>query len=84
MSETSGVAPLSFSDMAVRLGHSADWWKRRAADRTVPHHRDGRKVWFTEDDVATYLELTAVAPQRVDPLRSQTSRSRAAQRRGAR
>lgn len=79
---TALVTVLTVEDMAARLGHSADWWQRRAAAKTVPHHRDGRRVWFTEDDITAYLAQTAVAPG--DPLRSQTDRSRVASRRGKR
>lgn len=81
MSTETIATNLSFEDMAERLGHSADWWQRRASARAVPHHRDGRRVWFTEADVDAYLAQTAVAPERDDPLRSQTGRSRATNRR---
>ena len=72
---------LTFEDMAERLGHSPDWWQRRASARAVPHHRDGRRVWFTEADVDAYLAQTAVTAEHADPLRSQTGRSRASQSR---
>lgn len=77
MTTATELTALTFEDMAARLGHSPDWWQRRASARLVPHHRDGRRVWFTEDDVTAYLAQTAVAPDRDDPLRSQTGRSRA-------
>jgi excisionase family DNA binding protein len=76
------VAVLTVEDMSARLGHSADWWQRRAAAKTVPHHRDGRRIWFTDDDVTAYLEQTAISP--TDPLKSQTDRSRGASKRGTR
>jgi hypothetical protein len=55
------------ADMAEKFGHAEDWWKRQSAAKKVPHHRDGRRVWFTDDDVAAYLRATEVRPH--DPLR---------------
>jgi excisionase family DNA binding protein len=46
--------------MARRLGRSADWVRRAANRGDLPHHRDGRYLRFTEQDVEAYLTSIAV------------------------
>lgn len=46
--------------MARQLDRSEDWVRRAANRGELPHRRDGRRLRFTEDDVTTYLEQTAV------------------------
>jgi hypothetical protein len=63
------------ADMAAEFGGSEYGWQRKARTKAVQHHRDGRRVWFTDEDVAAYLAQTQVAAH--DPLRSQTAGSKA-------
>lgn len=65
---------LTAAEVAQRLGKSSDYWSRRAARREVPHTRIGRSVRWSEQDVADILAAARVDP--IDPLRSQTTRSR--------
>jgi hypothetical protein len=62
-------------ELAARLGKSADFWKKAARAGRVPHRRIGRSIAFTEEDAAQILENAKV--EVVDPLRLQTSLSRA-------
>jgi hypothetical protein len=65
------------ADLADRLGHSPDYWMRQARRKTIPHRRMGRDVWWEEEDVQQIVSAALVEPvEPVDPLRSQTARSR--------
>lgn len=64
---------LTPDEAAERLGHSADYWKRRARRKEVPHVRIGAAVRFTEADIEAIIAAARVEP--VDPLRSITTRS---------
>lgn len=57
---------LTPADLATRLGKSADYWAREARAKRVAHHRIGRDIRFTEDDVAAIIAAAAVRVN--DPL----------------
>ena len=69
------------TDLADRIGHSADYWLRAARAGRVPYRRLGRVIWWEPEDVAQIVAAAYVEP--ADALRSHTSRSRAASRRTA-
>jgi len=58
---------------AARIGMGLDWVRHNM--HSIPHRRYGRRVRFTEEDVATFLERHAVDPTRVQ--RSPLSRKKA-------
>lgn len=75
------MAELTLDDLVTRLGHTADWWKREVRSRKHPHLRVGREIRFTEDDYLAIRESYRphgefAGPTYIDPLRTQTSRSR--------
>jgi hypothetical protein len=63
-------------DIAQRLGHSADYWLRKARRKEVPHRRVGRSIWWEDEDVQQIIAAALVAP--VDPLASAVPRRRRA------
>lgn len=65
---------LTPSDLAARLGKSADYWSRQARAKRIPHVRLGRDIRFTEADVQAILTAAHVAP--TDPLKTFTPPSR--------
>lgn len=50
--------PVSWA--AAKLDVSEDTVRRRVYRGELPHHRTGRQLRFTESDIDTYLEMTAV------------------------
>jgi hypothetical protein len=42
-------------------GLTENWLRDQARLRKVPHHRPGRKIMFTDEDIAEIVRLTAVA-----------------------
>ncbi|MBC9005079.1 helix-turn-helix domain-containing protein [Micromonospora aurantiaca (nom. illeg.)] len=50
---------LTMTQMAERLQVSMKWLSLRVAAREFPHHRVGRQVRFTADDIAKIDEMTA-------------------------
>lgn len=62
--------------MAGRIGRTEDWVRRAANRGDLPHHRVGRSLRFTDQDVTDFLDMTAV------PARSM-GRSRPGRRRAA-
>lgn len=68
------TTPLTPAEVAGRLGKTAEWWRKQAKAKRIPHHRLGRTVAFTEDDLEEILAQSKVAP--FDPLRTITDRSR--------
>jgi excisionase family DNA binding protein len=48
---------------ADRLGMKESRLRKLAQAGKIPHHRDGRFLRFTEDDLAAYVESTRVGPK---------------------
>lgn len=76
------TAELTLDDLAARLGHSTDWWKREIKRKGHPHLRVGREIRFTEEQYLAIRDSYAVidsldSPEGRDPLLSLTPRSRA-------
>lgn len=72
-------AELTLDDVAERLGKTADYWSREIPKR-VKHLRVGRSIRLTEEQYEALRDTYVVAPRLAtepDPLRDQTSRSRA-------
>lgn len=58
----SAAAWLTSEQLAEVLGVSKKWVQDRVTDKTLPHHRVGRLVRFTPDDVKAIEKATAVMP----------------------
>lgn len=63
------------AEFARRIDMSESWVRKNA--KSLPHHRVGSLLKFSDDSVAAFKARTAVAP--VDSMR-RTARSRARQR----
>lgn len=50
---------LTIPELAELLQMSEKWVKRRVSARAIPHHRRGRAVRFTPDDVAAIRAMDA-------------------------
>lgn len=61
-------------DLADRIGHSADYWLRRARKGEIPHRKVGRSIWWEEEDVQQIIDAALVKPH--DPLASAVPRRR--------
>jgi excisionase family DNA binding protein len=59
---TEPVTLYSPQQLAELLGVGLDWVRRRTQNRTLPHVRVGRKVWFTEAHVCSIVRLLTVEP----------------------
>lgn len=53
---------LTSEQLAAVLGVNKKWVQDRVTDKTLPHHRVGRLVRFTPDDVKAIERQMAVAP----------------------
>jgi Helix-turn-helix domain len=55
--------------VARELGTSAEWVRRQCRAGRFPHHLIARHLRFTDDDLATILELMAVpaSPRPTEP-----------------
>jgi excisionase family DNA binding protein len=53
---------LSSEQLAAVLGVNTSWVERRVSSRELPHHRVGRLVRFTPDDVRAIEMSMAVKP----------------------
>jgi hypothetical protein len=62
------------SDLSTRIGHSPDYWLRKARRHEVPHRRNGRLIWWEEEDVQQIIADALVKPH--DPLQSVVPRRR--------
>lgn len=52
----------TYEQAAEELTVSVAWLKAKAQARQIPHHRYGRSVRFTADDLAAIRARFAVAP----------------------
>jgi excisionase family DNA binding protein len=50
----------SIEEASKRLGLSKSTIRRRIGDGTMPHHRVGKLIRFTEEDLNQYIQSTAV------------------------
>ena len=66
---TSNEAWLDSPQLAAVLGVNTSWVERQVSARAIPHHRVGRLVRFTPDDVRAIEKSMAVKPS-VHVLRS--------------
>ena len=65
------MADLDIDGLAAELGVPRTWVRDKVTARAIPHHRYGRHVRFTPEDVAEFRRLTAEATAKaVSPLRS--------------
>jgi hypothetical protein len=48
-------------EFAARIKQTRDWVIRNYRD--IPHHRIGKRVKFSEQDLADYLTQTSVQPR---------------------
>lgn len=62
------------TDLAERMGHSPDYWLRKARRQEVPHRKVGRSIWWEEEDVQQIITDALVNP--IDPLASAVPRRR--------
>lgn len=62
------------ADLAERVGHSPDYWMRKASRQEVPHRKVGRSIWWEEEDVDQIIADALVKP--FDPLASVVPRRR--------
>lgn len=62
------------TDVASRVGHTADYWLRKARRQEVPHRKVGRSIWWEEEDVQQIIADALVKPY--DPLATAVSRRR--------
>lgn len=53
---------LTYAEAAKRLGVTPRWLEDQVQHRRLPHHRFGRQVRFTENDITTILEDSRVRP----------------------
>ncbi|NKY08925.1 DNA-binding protein [Cellulomonas hominis] len=56
------MARILAAELAERLGHSADYWLRKARRREIPHRKVGRSIWWEEEDVQRILSDALVEP----------------------
>jgi len=56
---TEGPALHTYEEAAEILRQSSDWWLRRNISR-LPHVKIGRRVLFTDDDLAVILKICRV------------------------
>ena len=63
-----------------KVGQTAYWMKRKAQQKKIPSRKVGRKVLFTDDDIAEILQMFARRP---DAAAVQTSSPRRPRRRTA-
>lgn len=54
-------APYPYAEAAAKLGVSEDWLRHQTPNR-LPHHKFGRTVVFTEDDLDSIRAMHAVTP----------------------
>lgn len=66
-------------DVAAEFGVTRNWLLRQCGKRLLPHHRIGRQVKFSPDDVTAIAKATEVRPATVDEY-APTARSQAARR----
>lgn len=50
----------TLAETSERLGLSVTTIRRRIGDGTMPHHRVGKFIRFSADDLQAYVESTAV------------------------
>jgi len=60
---------LTIPELAELLQMSEKWVKRRVSARAIPHHRRGRLVRFTPDDVRQIRDMDAEPVQTAPTLR---------------
>lgn len=83
---TTATRELTLDDVVTRLGKTADYWSREINRKPYrfEHLRVGREIRLTEEQYAALRDHYRVRPElasaEVDPLRSQTARSRARSR----
>lgn len=49
----------TYAEAAQELGLKASWLRAKAQARQVPHHRYGRLVRFTDEDIAAIRRMHA-------------------------
>jgi len=65
------MADLDIAGMATELNVPESWVRDKVKARTIPHHRYGKHVRFTDEDRAEYRRQTAAPTSKtVSPLRS--------------
>ncbi len=62
-------------DLAEITGMSVDYWDDQCAKRLVPFTRLGRKIFFTDEQIARIIAAGAVEPKQV-PTRDEVARQR--------
>ena len=72
---TEPVTLYSPQQLADMLGVGLDWVRRRTQNRSLPHVRVGRKVWFTEAHVWTIVRQLTVEPVSREQARRGSARS---------
>lgn len=66
---------LTPTEAAARLGMAESTLRRRAQERTYPHHKVGRHLRFTDGDLERIAGLTAVEP--ANPFQTTRPKKRA-------
>jgi excisionase family DNA binding protein len=56
------AAPYDYKQAAARLGVTQRWLERQVQSRSIPYHRLGHYVRFTDDDLAAIMRAAQVAP----------------------
>lgn len=65
------MADLDIDGLAAELGVPRTWVRDKVTARAIPHHRYGRHVRFTDEDVAAIRQASAAPVAKpVSPLRS--------------
>jgi len=65
------MSDLDIAGMAAELNVPESWVRDRVKARTIPHHRYGKHVRFTDEDRAEYRRSTKEqVGKTVSPLRS--------------
>jgi excisionase family DNA binding protein len=72
---TEPVTLYSPQQLADMLGVGLDWVRRRTQNRTLPHVKVGRKVWFTEAHIGTIVRQLTVEPVGREQARRGSARS---------
>lgn len=57
----------NYGQAAEELNIPVSWLQAKAAARQIPHHRYGRHVRFTDDDIAAIRAMSATEPLRQTP-----------------
>jgi predicted DNA-binding transcriptional regulator AlpA len=53
----------TYAEAAERIGMSESWLRKQGAKETVPLHRLGRSVHFSESDIQEILARAKVVPR---------------------